>query len=96
MKAPRAGSELCLPNSQEVEGLGIDNVEAAATIHEHFSEARIGDDGIDDEQVDSRVRDVVRMVVTVESDNRSRLVEEEGGSPPIRRRPLDALACASA
>jgi hypothetical protein len=44
-----------------------------------FSEARIGDDGIDDEQVDSRVRDVVRMVVTVKSDSHFRPVQEEGG-----------------
>jgi hypothetical protein len=71
--------ELCPPDSQEVEGLGIDNVEVAATVHEHFSEARIGDDGINDKRIDSRVRDVVRMVVMVESDSRSGPVKEEGG-----------------
>jgi hypothetical protein len=77
MKAPDAGLELRSPDSQEVEGLGIDNVEATAAVHEHFSEARIGDDGIDEERVDSRVRDMVRMVITVESDSRFRPVEEE-------------------
>jgi hypothetical protein len=54
MEAPDAGLELRPLDSQEVEGLGVDNVEAAATVHEHFSEARVGDDGIDDEWVDSR------------------------------------------
>jgi hypothetical protein len=49
MEAPDAGSELHPLDSQEVEGLGVDNVEAAATVHEHFSEAHVGDDGIDDE-----------------------------------------------
>jgi hypothetical protein len=79
MKAPDVGSELRPPDPQEVESLGIDNVEAAATVHEYFSEARIGDDGIDDERVDSRVRNVVWMVITIEGDSRFGLVEEEGG-----------------
>jgi hypothetical protein len=79
MKAPDARSELRPPDPQEVEGLGIDNVEDAATVHEYFSEARIGDDEIDDERVDSMVRDVVRMVITIEGDSRFGPVEEEGG-----------------
>jgi hypothetical protein len=79
MKAPDAGSELRPPDPQEVKGLGVDNVEAAAAVHEYFSEVRIGDDGIDDERVDSRVGDMVRMVVTVKSDSRFGLVEEEVG-----------------
>jgi hypothetical protein len=79
MKAPDVGSKLRPPDSQEVEGLGVDNVEPVATVHEHFSEVRIGDDGIDEEWVDSRVRDVVWMVVMIKSDSRSRPVEEKGG-----------------
>jgi hypothetical protein len=79
MKAPDARLELRPPDSQEVEGLGIDNVEAAATIHEYFSEAHVDNDGIDDERVDSRVRDVVRMVITIECDGRFGLVDEKEG-----------------
>jgi hypothetical protein len=59
MEGPDAGSEVCPLDPQEVEGLGIDNVEAAATVHEYFSETHVGDDGIDDEWVDSRIGDVV-------------------------------------
>jgi hypothetical protein len=79
MEAPNARLELRPLDSQEVEGLGVDNVEAAATVHEHFSEARVGDDRIDDEWVDSRIGDVVWMVITVESDGHLELVEEERG-----------------
>jgi hypothetical protein len=79
MKAPDAGSEVRPPDSQEVKGLGVDNVEAAATVHEHFTKARVGDDGIDNKWVDYRIWDVVRMVVMIESDGRLGPVEEEGG-----------------
>jgi hypothetical protein len=95
MEAPNARSELRPLDPQEVEGLGVDNVEVAATVHEHFSEARIGDDGIDDERVDSRVRDVVRMVVMVKSDSRFGLVEEEGGRQ-MYREDLSTLSLALA
>jgi hypothetical protein len=95
MKAPDAGSVLRPPDSRKVEGLGIDNVEAATTVHEHFSEACVGNDGIDDERIDSRVRDVVRMVVTVESDGRSRPVEEEEGRQ-LYREDLSRLSLALA
>jgi hypothetical protein len=59
MEAPDAGSEVRPLDFQKVEGLGVDNVEVAATVHEHFSEARVGDDGIDEERVDSRIGDIV-------------------------------------
>jgi hypothetical protein len=39
----------------------------------------MGNDGIDDERVDSRVRDMVQMAITVEGDSRFRPVEEEEG-----------------
>jgi hypothetical protein len=39
MEAPDAGLEARPCDPQEVEGLGIDDVEAAATIHEHLGEA---------------------------------------------------------
>jgi hypothetical protein len=45
MEAPDAGSELCPLDPQEVKGLGVDNVEAATSVHEHLGEARIGNDG---------------------------------------------------
>jgi hypothetical protein len=50
METPDAGSELRPLDPQEVEGLGIYDVEAAANVHEHLSEVRVGDGGIDDER----------------------------------------------
>jgi hypothetical protein len=94
MEAPDAGSKVGPLDPQKVEGLGIDDVEAAAPVHEYFSEARVGDDGINDERVDSRIGDVVRMVITVKSDGHVGPVKEEWGCPSVRRKPLDALACA--
>jgi hypothetical protein len=79
VEAPDAGSVLCPLDPQEVEGLGVDDVEATASVHEHLGEARIGDDGIDDERVDPRIRDIVRMVITIKRDSGPRPVEEEGG-----------------
>jgi hypothetical protein len=68
MEAPDTGSEVCPCDSQKVEGLGINDVETDATIHEHLGEACVGDNRIDDEWVDSRIGDVVWVVITVESD----------------------------
>jgi hypothetical protein len=79
MEAPDAGSEVRPLDLQKVEGMGIDDVEAAAPVHEYFSETRVGDDRIDDERVDSRIRDVVRMVITVKSDGHVGPVKEEWG-----------------
>jgi hypothetical protein len=79
MEAPDAGSKVRPLDSQKVEGLGIDDVEATATVHEYFGEARVGDDGINDESVDSRIGDIVWMVITVESDGHLGPVKEEGG-----------------
>jgi hypothetical protein len=96
MEAPDAGSEVGPLDPQKVEGLGIDDVEATAPVHEYFSEARVGDDGIDDERVDSRIGDVVRVVIMVESDGHVEPVKEEWGCQVYRENlsalPL-ALAC---
>jgi hypothetical protein len=70
---------VCPCDSQKVEGLGVNDVETAATIHEHLGEACVGDDGIDDEWVDSRIRDIVWVVIMVKSDGHLGLVKEEWG-----------------
>jgi hypothetical protein len=66
-------------DSQKVECLGIDDVKTTAAIHEHLGEACVGDDGIDNKWVDPRIRDVVWVVVTVESDGHLGPIKEEGG-----------------
>jgi hypothetical protein len=76
---PDTGSEVCPCDSQKVEGLGVNDVETAAIVQEHLGEACVGDDGIDDEWVDSKIGDIVWVVITVESDGHLRPVKEEGG-----------------
>jgi hypothetical protein len=78
MGAPDAGSEVRPCDSQKVEGLGINDVETAVFVHEHLGEACVGNDGIDDEWVDSRIRDVVWVVIMVESDGHLGPIKEEG------------------
>jgi hypothetical protein len=78
MEAPDVGSEVRPCDSQKVEGLGIDDVKTTAPIHEHLGEACVGDDGIDDKWIDPRIRDVVWVVITVESDGHLGPIKEEG------------------
>jgi hypothetical protein len=79
MEAPDARLEARPRDSQKVEGLGIDDIQAAATIHEHLGEACVGDNGIDNKWVDPRIRDIVWVIIMVESDGHLELVKEEGG-----------------
>ena len=55
-------------DAEEVEGLEVDDVEAAATIHQHFRESGVDDDGVDDERVDAWGDYLVGVVLSVESD----------------------------
>jgi hypothetical protein len=68
MEAPDAGLKARSLDPQKIEGLGIDDVEAASAVHEHLGEACVGDDRINNKWVDSRTRDMVGMIITVESD----------------------------
>jgi hypothetical protein len=56
---------------QEPEGLGVDDVEAAASVHKDLGEPDVADDGVDDERVFPRVRHVVGVVGLVEGDGLS-------------------------
>jgi hypothetical protein len=55
-------------NMQEPEGLGVDDVEAAASVHEDLGEPDVADDGVDDERVFPWARHVVGVVGLVEGD----------------------------
>jgi hypothetical protein len=55
-------------DTQEPEGLGVDDVEAAASVHEDLGEPDVADDGVDNERVFPRARHAVRMVRLVEGD----------------------------
>jgi hypothetical protein len=53
---------------QEPEGLGVDDVEAAASVHEDLGKPDVADDGINIERVLSRARHAVGVVALVEGD----------------------------
>jgi hypothetical protein len=53
---------------QEPEGLGVDDVEAAASVHENLGEPDVADDGVDNERVFPWARHTVGVVALVEGD----------------------------
>jgi hypothetical protein len=53
---------------QEPKGLGVDDVEAAASVHEDLGEPGVADDGVDDERVVSWAQHAVGVVASVEGD----------------------------
>jgi hypothetical protein len=52
----------------KVQGLGVDDVKAAAFVHEDLGEPNIADDRIDDERVPSQAWHEVGVVALVEGD----------------------------
>ena len=61
-----------------IEGVDVEDIEAAAFTHQHLGEALLADDGIDDERVASQSCDVGGMVPLIEGDRRFRPAEEGG------------------
>ena len=60
-----AGAELVQSDPHELQGVGVHDVEATASVHEHLGEAGVADDGVDNERVSSRMRDVIGVVLAV-------------------------------
>jgi hypothetical protein len=54
----------------------VEDVEAAASVHQDFREPRVPDDWVDHQRVLARVGDPVRMILPTEGDGVLRLVEE--------------------
>jgi hypothetical protein len=74
MKGRRTSLDRGQIDPQEPEGLSVDDIEAAASVHEDLGEPVIVDDGVDYEQVPSWARHTVRVVALVEGDGLVRLV----------------------
>jgi hypothetical protein len=68
VKGRRTGPYRGQINLQESEGLGVDDVEAAASVHEDLGEPDVADDGVDNERVLSWARHAVGVVALVEGD----------------------------
>jgi hypothetical protein len=68
VKGRRAGPDRGQIDLQEPEGLGVDDVEAAASVHEDLGKPDVADDEIDNERVLSWARHAVEVVALVEGD----------------------------
>jgi hypothetical protein len=68
VKGRRTGPDRGQIDLQEPEGLGVDDVEAAASVHVDLGEPGVADDGVDDERVLSWARHAVGVVALVEGD----------------------------
>ena len=75
MERRLAGEQLVQDDPHELQGVRVHDVEAAASAHEHLGETCVADDGVDNERVLSRIRDVVGVVFAAEGDGVLRLVE---------------------
>jgi hypothetical protein len=68
VKRRRAGPDRGQIDLQEPEGLGVDDVEAAASVHEDLGEPDVADDGVDNERIFPRAWHAVGVVALVEAD----------------------------
>jgi hypothetical protein len=68
VKRRRAGPDRGQIDLQEPEGLGVDDVEVAASVHEDLGEPDVADDRIDSERVLPWARHAVGVVAPVEGD----------------------------
>ena len=62
--------ELRLGDAHGIEGVDVENVEAATSVHQHLDEALLADNGVNDERVATWFGDVGGMVPLIKSDRR--------------------------
>ena len=63
-------SELRSGDAHGIEGVDVEDVEAAASIHQHLGEVLLADNGVNDERVATWSGDVGGMVPLVKGDRR--------------------------
>jgi hypothetical protein len=68
VKGRRAGPDRGQIDLQEPEGLGVDDVEASASVHDDLGEPDVADDGVDNERIFPRARHAVGVVALVKGD----------------------------
>jgi hypothetical protein len=56
----------------------VEDIEAAASVHQHLGEPGIPDDRVDHQRVLARIGDAILMILAAEGDGVLRLVEEGG------------------
>jgi hypothetical protein len=77
------------------QSVGVQDVEAATSVHQHLGEPRVADDEVGNQRVLPRIWDAIRVVLTAEDDGLLRPVKE-GRHDPIRSMDLVPLALALA
>jgi len=55
-----------LADPHEGQSLSIQDVEAAASVHQHLGETGLGDDRVDDQRVAPGIGDAIRVILCVE------------------------------
>jgi IS5 family transposase len=64
MEQSRFEPQLVQPDPHQLQGVRVEDVEAAASIHQHLGEPRVADDWVDDQRVLSWIGDAVRVILT--------------------------------
>ena len=62
-----AGAKPVQSDPHELQSVGVHDVEAAAPVHEHHGESGVADDRVDNEWVQTRIRDVVGTDLATET-----------------------------
>ena len=60
---------------QELQGIDVEDVEAATSIHQHLGESGVADDRVDNQWVLPGIQNMVGVVVSIKGDRLSRPVE---------------------
>jgi hypothetical protein len=68
MERRRAGLQLVQPDPQQAQRVRVEDVEAAASVHQDLWEPRVPNDRVDHQWVLARVGDAVRVVFATEGD----------------------------
>jgi hypothetical protein len=68
MERRLAGPQLVHSDPRQPQGVCVQDVEAAASVHQHLGEPRVADDWIDNQEVLAWVEDAVRVILAAESD----------------------------
>jgi hypothetical protein len=63
----------------------IEDVEAAASIHQHLGEPRVADDRVDDQWLLARIGDAIRVILAAEGDGVPDQSRKEGGAFSVAR-----------
>jgi hypothetical protein len=68
MERRRAGPQLVQPDPQQAQGVRVEDVQAAASVHQHLGEPRIPDDRADNQRVLAWIGDAIRVILTAKGD----------------------------